>query len=72
MYFQKGQILHRQGGWRGKCEINSPADTEVREEGGGSAAEVGAEIPLQTLEKTMVGHGKDGRSKEQQRGAVLD
>ena len=44
---------------RKKCARNSPADSKVSEEGGGGGAPgVGAEIPLQTLEETMVGMGK--------------
>ncbi|GAB0205507.1 acid sphingomyelinase-like phosphodiesterase 3b [Grus japonensis] len=38
-----------------RCERNSPADTNVSEEGGGGGAPgARAEIPLQPLEKAMV------------------
>ena len=37
------------------CERNKSADTKVSEEGGGGGAPgVGAQIPLQPMEKTMV------------------
>lgn len=40
-----------------KCEKNSPADTEVSEEGGGGCAPgTESQIPLQPMEKTVVLH----------------
>lgn len=36
------------------CETYSLADNNVSEEGGGGALGIGAKIPLQPLEKTMV------------------
>ncbi|GAB0205629.1 hypothetical protein GRJ2_003028500 [Grus japonensis] len=50
----KQEYLQPERGVR-RCERNSPADTEVSEEGGGGGApDARAEIPLQPLEKTTV------------------
>jgi len=61
-------------GYRGVriCERNNSADTKVsEEEGGGCAPGTGAEVPLQPVEKMMVGQAVHLQPMEVHSGADL-
>ena len=54
MYLRKGKEMPQRQRKRKKSVRNDPADTKLREEGGGGGAPgARAEIPLQSLEETM-------------------